>query len=237
MRTSGQVTVHVEAPPGAVYDLVADVTRIGEFSPECRRAEWLDDARRAAPGCRFRGRNIANKLSRWSRTCEVLTANAGREFSFRTVPAPTKPDSTVWCYRFQPAGDGTDVTESYEVVKLPPRPLLALIRRLFPHHMDMRPHLRRTLEAIKRTAEADAVGTADARDTSTAGTTTTPNAAHVERQENLPNRLLSMSDPPTHRITRQKTPGETGTPSSEAEMRTSGGRRRAARNSIQQTLL
>jgi Polyketide cyclase / dehydrase and lipid transport len=169
MRTSGQVTVHVEAPPGAVYDLVADVTRIGEFSPECRRAEWLDDARRATPGARFRGRNIANKLSRWSRTCEVLTANGGREFSFRTVPAPTKPDSTVWCYRFQPAGDGTDVTESYEVVKLPPRPLLALYRHLLPHHMDMRPHLRRTLEAIKRTAEANAVGTADARDTYDSG--------------------------------------------------------------------
>lgn len=164
MLTSGQVTVHVEASPGAVYDLVADVTRIGEFSPECRRAEWLDDARRATPGARFRGRNIANKLSRWSRTCEVLTANAGREFSFRTVPAPTKPDSNVWSYRFQPAGDGTDVTESYEVVKLPPPPLLALYRHLLPHHMDMRPHLRRTLEAIKRTAEADAAGTADPPD-------------------------------------------------------------------------
>jgi hypothetical protein len=68
----------------------------------------------------------------------------------------------VWCYRFQPAGDGTDVTESYEVVKLPPRPLLALYRHLLPHHMDMRPHLRRTLEAIKRTAEADAAVARDA---------------------------------------------------------------------------
>jgi hypothetical protein len=52
MRTSGQVTVHVEAPPEAVYDLVADVTRIGEFSPECRRAEWstTPDGRPPAAG-------------------------------------------------------------------------------------------------------------------------------------------------------------------------------------------
>jgi hypothetical protein len=166
MRTSGQVTVRVDAPAEAIYDLVADVTRIGEFSPECRRAEWLGDARQAGAGARFRGRNAANKLSRWSRTCEVLSAQPGREFSFRTVPAPTKPDSTVWRYRFDPAGESTDVTESYEVVKLPPRPLLALYRRLLPHHMDMRPHLARTLEAIKRTAEADAVGTADSPDAS-----------------------------------------------------------------------
>jgi len=164
MRTSGQVTVHVEAPPRAIYDLVADVTRIGEFSPECRRAECLDDARQAAPRARFRGRNAANKLSRWSRICEVLTADPGHEFSFRTVPAPTKPDSTVWRYRFEPARDGTNVTESYEVVKLPPRLLLAVYRRMLPHHMDMRPHLRRTLEAIKRTAEADAVGNAASPD-------------------------------------------------------------------------
>jgi Polyketide cyclase / dehydrase and lipid transport len=164
MRTSGQATVHVDAPAEAIYDLVADVTRIGEFSPECRRAEWLGDARQARAGARFRGRNAANKLSRWSRICEVLTAKPGREFSFRTVPAPTKPDSTVWRYRFEPTRVGTDVTESYEVVKLPPRPLLALYRRLLPHHMDMRPHLRQTLEAIKRTAEANAVSTAESPD-------------------------------------------------------------------------
>jgi hypothetical protein len=94
----------------------------------------------------------------------VLTAEPGREFSFRTIPTRRYPDSTVWRYRFQPAGDGTDVSESYEVVKLPPRPVLAVYRRLLPHHMDMRPHLRRTLEAIKQTAEGDADRAADPSD-------------------------------------------------------------------------
>ena len=36
-----------------------------------------------------------------------------------------------------------------------------LDRLLLPHHMDMRPHLPWTLKAIKRTAEADAVGDPD----------------------------------------------------------------------------
>jgi hypothetical protein len=154
--TDGQVTELVHASPEALYDLVADVTRIGEFSPECRRAEWIDGAGPAQPGMRFRGRNEASRWLRWSRTCEVVTAAPAREFSFRTVPTVTKPDSTVWTYRFARLEGATEVTESYEVVRLPPRPLLALYRRLLPHHMDMRPHLRRTLAAIKLAAEARA---------------------------------------------------------------------------------
>jgi hypothetical protein len=38
------VTVHIGAPIGEVWDLVTDITRIGEFSPETFEAEWLDDA-------------------------------------------------------------------------------------------------------------------------------------------------------------------------------------------------
>jgi len=156
MRTDGQVSEHVQASPEELYDLVADVTRIGEFSPECVAARWIDGEPPARPGMRFRGRNAATRLLRWSRLCEVVTAEPAREFSFRTVATVTKPDSTLWTYRFQPVDGGTDVTESYEIVKLPPRPVLALYRRLLPHHMDMRPHLRRTLESIKRAAEARA---------------------------------------------------------------------------------
>jgi Polyketide cyclase / dehydrase and lipid transport len=154
MRTHGEVSQQVQASPEELYDLVADVTRIGEFSPECRQAEWIEGDLPARPGMRFRGRNAASRLLRWSRTCEVVTAAPGREFSFRTIPSLTKPDSTVWTYRFGPVDGGTEVTESYEVVRLPPRPVLALYRRLLPHHMDMRPHLERTLASIKRAVEA-----------------------------------------------------------------------------------
>ena len=38
--------VHVGAPPGEVWDLVSDVTRIGEFSPETFEAQWLDSLHR-----------------------------------------------------------------------------------------------------------------------------------------------------------------------------------------------
>ena len=152
MRTTGDVTIEVGADPITVYGLVADVTRIGEFSPECRNAEWQHGSSTAIAGAKFRGRNVS-KWIRWSRQCEVVTSDPGREFSFRTIPTWLKRDSTVWTYRFRAVATGTQVTESYEVVKLPPTPILAVIRRTLPHHLDMRPHMQRTLEALKHTAQ------------------------------------------------------------------------------------
>jgi hypothetical protein len=145
--------VEVGADPTAIYELVADVTRIGEFSPECRQATWEGVNGTAVVGARFRGRNVARWIH-WSRQCEVVAAEPGCELAFRTIPTWIKRDSTVWRYRFRSTGDGTEVTESYEIVKLPPRPIVAVIRRLLPHHLDMRPQMARTLEALKQTAEA-----------------------------------------------------------------------------------
>src|ERR1035441_1251487 len=55
----GSVTVHFAAPPAQVWDLVSDITRIGEFSPETFEARWLTRPQVAATGpevgARFRG--------------------------------------------------------------------------------------------------------------------------------------------------------------------------------------
>jgi ribosome-associated toxin RatA of RatAB toxin-antitoxin module len=40
----GRATVHINAPPEKVYALVTDVSRMGEWSPECVRAEWVGGA-------------------------------------------------------------------------------------------------------------------------------------------------------------------------------------------------
>lgn len=40
-----EVTVHVDVPPDEVYPLIADVTRMPEFSPEIIPCTWLDGAR------------------------------------------------------------------------------------------------------------------------------------------------------------------------------------------------
>jgi branched-chain amino acid transport system permease protein len=41
---SDSASIHISMPPEAVYRLVSDVTRMGEWSPECRRCEWVGAA-------------------------------------------------------------------------------------------------------------------------------------------------------------------------------------------------
>ncbi len=154
-RSEGTVTLHIAAPPRALYAVVADVTRIGERSPECRRCEWLPGAAPGRPGSRFRGHNRAHGM-RWTRVCEVVTADSGVEFTFRTVPErfdPTRRDSSTWTYRFAPDGVGTAVTHSYRITRLPARPLVWLYSRIMPQHKDMRPQMRQNLEALRRQVE------------------------------------------------------------------------------------
>jgi hypothetical protein len=148
--------VHVAAAPDAVYERIADVTRTGDRSLECRSAEWLPGATPGAVGARFRGRNRSG-LARWSRTCEVIDAEPGRRFAFRTLPErfdKTRADSTIWSYTIEPDGAGCVVTHDYRIVKWSPIPgFRTLLALLFPHHRDMRPHLEHTLRALKTEVE------------------------------------------------------------------------------------
>ncbi len=65
MTGPSTVSVFVAAPPETVYDLVADLTRMGEWSPETTEVRWLDGATQAKVGARFRGTN-RNGFRRWS---------------------------------------------------------------------------------------------------------------------------------------------------------------------------
>lgn len=155
-RTEGTVSLYIEASPRELYEIVADVTRTGERSPECRACVWLPGPPPGTPGARFRGHNKARHL-RWSRVCEVATADPGAEFAYRTIPERvdrTRHDSTTWSYTFTPVRKGTRVTHSYRITTLPARPLIWLYSRLMPQHTDMRPQMLQNLEALRRQAES-----------------------------------------------------------------------------------
>ncbi len=153
----GSAQIHIEATPEQVYSMVADVTRMGEWSPECYRCEWLDGADGPSAGARFRGYSKSNWL-RWSRLVEVRVAEPGKEFAFTTLTDFVNKDSTDWRYTFEPSDGGTLVTESYSATRhpsLPIRVISTLARR--PH--DMGPHMRSTLQRIKTVAEREPVRT------------------------------------------------------------------------------
>jgi uncharacterized membrane protein len=150
--TTASVSVDVAASPSVIYGLVADVTNMGRWSPECRSCEWLDQP--GLVGSRFRGRNRMGPL-RWSTTARVLAAEPGEEFSFATVAGDRL--STQWTYRFEGHGDGTTLTESFDAIYTPP--MIALVERLFMRNrqQQLEDGMRRTLEAIKAAAETTPV--------------------------------------------------------------------------------
>ena len=100
VQKHGHNEVVVAAEPDAVWDVVIDVTRVGEWSHECLECSFLGGATRAEPGARFRGRNRQG-IFRWGRVCEVLSTD-DRELVWRTVPTTFYPDSTVWRIRVTP---------------------------------------------------------------------------------------------------------------------------------------
>ena len=86
------VTVHMAAPPEQIWELVSDVTRIGEYSPETFGAEWLDGTTGPAVGARFRGHVKRNgKGPTYWTTCTVLVSEPGNEFAFGVGPGPDQP--------------------------------------------------------------------------------------------------------------------------------------------------
>ena len=95
----GSVTVHIAAPAGLVWDLLSDVTRIGEFSPETFEAQWLDGATGPRAGARFRGHVRRNGVGPvyWT-TCTVTASDPGREFAF-AVGGPGGTTVNTWRYR------------------------------------------------------------------------------------------------------------------------------------------
>ncbi|HET6818785.1 MAG TPA: SRPBCC family protein [Mycobacteriales bacterium] len=151
---SCEASIVIDAPVEAVWALVSDVTRTGEWSVECRGADWLDGASGAVKGARFRGRNRRN-ATRWSRICEVLEVDAAQRLSWRTLPTRLLPDSTRWEFELAPAEAGTRLTERMQVLQIP-----GLYDRLFaamlPAHRDRTADLEADLGRIKSRLEASA---------------------------------------------------------------------------------
>ena len=108
-----EVSTVVAATPAEVYAVVADVTRMAEFSPEVVSCRWLDGATGPAVGARFEAVNASAAGKRWKNRPVVTVADPGREFAFtRTEPMA---GTIAWRYRFEREGAGTRVVESYEV--------------------------------------------------------------------------------------------------------------------------
>jgi uncharacterized protein YndB with AHSA1/START domain len=105
-------TVNAEATaavsPELIWDLIADITRVGAWSPECMRATWLGPAGGPRPGARFTGHNRLQNGFEYDVTCVVTEAERPRAFAWVVLDDsgdPARP-SSAWRYQIDPLPDG-----------------------------------------------------------------------------------------------------------------------------------
>ena len=147
--TTGEARVEINAAPLAVYELISDITRMGDWSPECYRCEWLNGATTAVAGARFRGHNRLGKV-RWHSDAIVTVADPGREFGFTTLHKEGR-EETLWRYELRQVGAGTEVLESYRFLWCPIANRIADLP--IPRDKQLRRGIRETLHRIKTAAE------------------------------------------------------------------------------------
>jgi hypothetical protein len=100
-------SIIIDRSPEFVYDMVCDVTRMGEWSPVCTGC-WWDDEESPRAGAWFTGRNeLPDRV--WETRSQVVAAERGLEFAFIVGGAWVR-----WGFTFTPAGAGTRLTESWE---------------------------------------------------------------------------------------------------------------------------
>jgi len=143
----------VDAPADVVYDLVSDLPRMGEWSPECERVTWRGGATCAAKGAQFWGYNRAGAI-RWVTQGEVVIAEPGRHLAFEISLGLLK--IARWEYFIIPHdADSTTCTAVEEWTDRRPDWYRALADKAFGPRMKFN-HLGmvQTLARLKLAAEA-----------------------------------------------------------------------------------
>jgi hypothetical protein len=111
-------SVLVARTPDEVYALVSDVTRMGEWSPQCR-ACWWDEGAGPEVGSWFTGRNETSEgrseatgeiisARTWETRSQVVAADPGREFAWEV-----NNGWVHWGFRLEPAEGGTSRLTQY----------------------------------------------------------------------------------------------------------------------------
>jgi hypothetical protein len=144
----------IASDPETLYDMVADVTRMGQWSPVCK-ACWWDEGQGPEVGSWFTGRNESDGAT-WETRSQVVVAERGREFAFMVGGSWIR-----WGYTFTPVADGTEVTESWDFTPVG----ITLFHEWFGDRAESeiagrveaaRTGIPATLAALKRAAEAEA---------------------------------------------------------------------------------
>ena len=141
----------INRPVSEVFAAIADITRMGEWSPECHAGRWVTPATGPALGAKFEGDNALAlgpvTLKRWTTTSEVTAFEPGHTFEFVTE------GYTTWRYELTGDDTSTTVTESFSYPPHTPAKKF-LYDTLGRRSTAMVSGMQRTLDGLKRALEA-----------------------------------------------------------------------------------
>jgi uncharacterized protein YndB with AHSA1/START domain len=104
-------SVTIDASAEEVYDLLAEVSAMGRWSPVCTGGEYDADDRTW-----FTGDNAIGDFT-WQTRCQVVAAERGREFAFVNHGIDGEHALVRWGFALSPTGSGgTEVTQTWEVL-------------------------------------------------------------------------------------------------------------------------
>ena len=147
----GSASIEMAQDPATVFAAIADVTRMGEWSPECIACRWTGGATGPAVGAHFEGDNKAVVLGitakRWTTDSEVTACVPGEVFEF------VAEKYTTWRYELSPTATGTKVTESYSYESTPGFQTF-LYTKIMRRPAAMVTGMKQTLRRIKAAVDA-----------------------------------------------------------------------------------
>jgi hypothetical protein len=107
----GSATAVISRPAAEVFDAISDITRMGEWSPECVAGRWVAPATGPEVGAVFEGDNVAAvgpvTLKKWTTSSTVTACEPGKVFEF------VAEEYTTWRYELNEHDGTTTVTESF----------------------------------------------------------------------------------------------------------------------------
>ncbi|HSE07909.1 MAG TPA: SRPBCC family protein [Nocardioidaceae bacterium] len=141
-------SVEVAATPESVWEVVSDVGRMPEWSPECRKIVVLGSPKQGV-GTKMLGLNRRG-WAVWPTTSKVVRYEPGKAVAWKT-----RESGATWSYEITPSDKGARLTGKRELpaYTLGTRLLAPLIGGAEGHDDELADGIRTTLERIRSSIE------------------------------------------------------------------------------------
>lgn len=98
-----QAQIDIAAPPARVWELISDLKKMPQWSPQCRAMKVFGPLRVGAKTVNINRR----RLLIWPTTSTIIAVEPERRLAFRV-----DANGTEWSYELEPIDSGTRVIES-----------------------------------------------------------------------------------------------------------------------------